>query len=88
MNRRRFFQIAAGVLGALALPVPKRLTEWYSPWYYTYRIPFDFMPIRTVRWSRNAMVGIFPKARFIPTGEAFKTKSGVICVPGEFKSDG
>lgn len=39
MNRRRFFQMAAAVIGALALPVPKVLK------------PKDMVTVTLCRWS-------------------------------------
>ena len=48
MNRRRFFKMALGVLGALALPVPKA-------WKFTYAMPADNFPVRCV-WRRNVFV--------------------------------
>lgn len=52
MNRRRFFGMLAGVIGALALPVPKQLTNadiWLVKWG---RGPIAIFPVR-MKAARN-----------------------------------
>lgn len=61
----------AGVLGALALPVPKILKP---------------KPITMLKVWAEVDVELAALVRFVPTGEPFRTKDGVMCVPGEFKA--
>jgi hypothetical protein len=61
MNRRRFFKLAVGLLGALALPVPKFLS---GPNYWEGGgTSQDNASIWITVWNKTTMNGAFPVAK-------------------------